>query len=122
MCSVFALASAEPTVEGSLGKISGKIDTILGESVEAFLGIPYAKPPVGKLRFALPEPYGAVGSLQAIRYPPDCPQLPLFGFVRYSDEEDCLHLNVFRKRGTTKDDKKAVSAAFTIESGFEHHF
>lgn len=38
------------------GKVRGKLLPVLNGSVGAFLGIPYAKPPVGKLRFRNPEP------------------------------------------------------------------
>lgn len=38
------------------GKVKGKLLPVLNGSVGAFLGIPYAKPPVGKLRFRNPEP------------------------------------------------------------------
>lgn len=38
------------------GKVQGKLLSVLNGSVGAFLGIPYAKPPVGKLRFRNPEP------------------------------------------------------------------
>lgn len=109
LCCSLALAAAEPTVEGSLGKISGRIDTILDINIDAFLGIPFAKPPVGELRFALPQPFGAVGDFKADKYGAVCTQRPLYVLGHASEEEDCLFLNVFRKSGTTKDDKKAVS-------------
>lgn len=38
------------------GKVQGKLVPVLNGSVGAFLGIPYAQPPVGKLRFRNPEP------------------------------------------------------------------
>lgn len=38
------------------GIVQGKLLPVLNGSVGAFLGIPYAKPPVGKLRFRNPEP------------------------------------------------------------------
>ena len=50
-------------VETSSGKLLGRtIDGIAGgDRVRAFLGMPFAKPPVGPLRFAAPEPIDAVG-------------------------------------------------------------
>lgn len=106
----------DPVVEGDLGRIRGKILGVLDEDIEAFLGIPYAKPPVGDLRFALPEAFGSVGDLDAIEDGPSCPQLHPWPEV--SDhgvfEEDCLNLNVFRRRGTSKSDKKAVSMTLKI--------
>lgn len=38
------------------GKVHGTLLPVLNGNVRAFLGIPYAKPPVGKLRFRNPEP------------------------------------------------------------------
>lgn len=54
-----AVASADendPLVTIKNGKVQGKLLPVLNGSVGAFLGIPYAKPPVGKLRFRNPEP------------------------------------------------------------------
>jgi len=57
-------------------------------------GIPYAKPPVGNLRFAKPQPYGGSSgtSLNATRFGPDCRQSP--GTSQYQSE-DCLYLNIY---------------------------
>lgn len=42
----------ETVVETRAGKLRGLIDkTVLGDDFYAFKGIPYAKPPVGQLRF-----------------------------------------------------------------------
>lgn len=109
LCCFLALAAAEPTVEGPLGKITGKIDRILDVDIDAFIGIPFAKPPKGELRFALPQPFGPVGDLKANKYGAACPQRPILVIGAASEEEDCLFLNVYRKSGTTKDDRKAVS-------------
>lgn len=39
------------------GRVRGKVVHVLdGEPVEEYLGIPYAEPPVGKLRFRPPQP------------------------------------------------------------------
>ena len=110
-------ALSDPVVEGDLGKISGKVLRVLDVEVEAFLGIPYAKPPVGDLRFALPEAFGNVGDFDANGYGPSCPQLnprPIPGREEVINE-DCLHLNVFRKQGTSSSDKKAVSSSPGID-------
>jgi carboxylesterase type B len=42
----------EPIVSVEHGKLQGKISTnICNENFLSFLGIPYAKPPIGELRF-----------------------------------------------------------------------
>ena len=46
-----------PVVQTESGAIVGKIETLPhGKSVHEYLGIPYAEPPVGKLRFTNPKP------------------------------------------------------------------
>mmetsp|Transcript_96884 Transcript_96884/g.289404 ORF Transcript_96884/g.289404 Transcript_96884/m.289404 type:complete len:624 (+) Transcript_96884:74-1945(+) len=79
----------------------------------AFLGVPYAKPPVGELRWAAPcEAAAWDGILECTRFGPSCPQrgipgtgsnppLAALAAGRGPDElppgldEDCLQLNVF---------------------------
>lgn len=44
--------STGPTVVTPLGNIQGTtMKSLLGKTIYAFRGIPYAKPPVGELRF-----------------------------------------------------------------------
>ncbi|CAG2103969.1 unnamed protein product, partial [Medioppia subpectinata] len=43
-------------VNTSIGVVRGRTLHVLTTNVDQFLGIPYAEPPVGKLRFAKPEP------------------------------------------------------------------
>ena len=46
-----------PVVTIESGKVEGKIETLPhGKTVHEYLGIPYAEPPVGELRFAAPKP------------------------------------------------------------------
>ncbi|XP_074595180.1 esterase E4-like isoform X2 [Brevipalpus obovatus] len=60
----------------------------------AFLGIPYARPPVGPLRFQQPEQHpGWSGLTDAWTYKNPCPQLDLRG--KEVGREDCLYLNVY---------------------------
>lgn len=43
-----------PVVETQLGKIRGSVErSIVGDDFCSFKGIPYAKPPLGQLRFAV---------------------------------------------------------------------
>ena len=61
---------------------------------DLFLGVPYAQPPVGQLRFKNPQSLNTsfAAPLSADRYPLDC--------VGYGENvttsEDCLYLNVIR--------------------------
>ena len=90
-----ASAGAEPTVSTKLGTVHGTIDVSTGVPVEAYLGIPFAKAPVGNRRFARPEAFGKFGDLDASKYGPLCVQSIVE--TETNSSEDCLHLNVFRK-------------------------
>lgn len=83
--------------------------TALNDKVTGFLGIPYAEPPVGPLRFRPPQPLecqapGAPRSrkpLDATKFGPVCHQFnyrTVLGDTLLStsgQSEDCLTLNVF---------------------------
>lgn len=61
-----------------------------------FLGIPFAKAPVGDLKFAPPQPASSWESTkQVIRYPPKCAQYDGMITLRITGQLDCLYLNVF---------------------------
>ncbi|XP_032586621.1 juvenile hormone esterase [Drosophila mojavensis] len=71
------------------------------EQFEAFMGIPFAKPPIGELRFKNPVAAGAwTGILDASAPRSHCLQKNYFmsGWL-VSGEEDCLYLNVYRPQG-----------------------
>lgn len=82
-------------VESSYGKLRG----LQRGGHLAFLGVPYAAPPVGALRFKAPEPPAAwSGVRDAIAPGPVAPQdlLAAEGFKATGPEsEDCLYLNVY---------------------------
>ncbi|OQR67405.1 acetylcholinesterase-like [Tropilaelaps mercedesae] len=69
--------------------------------VDIYLGIPFALPPVGALRFKRPVPVKKwKGVLDATRPAPPCAQRDLHVSRHYSRDaanssEDCLHLNVY---------------------------
>ena len=72
----------------------------------AWLGIPYARPPVAELRWRAPaEPEAWTDTRDALHFGPPCVQLasPLGGVPAEDEEgfagsEDCLHLNVWAPR------------------------
>jgi para-nitrobenzyl esterase len=83
-------------VETRCGKLEGR-ET---EGVQVFRGIPYAKPPVGALRFRAPEPARPwSGVRSALEFGPSAPQQPtplaLPGMDVGAMDEDCLYLNVY---------------------------
>lgn len=84
---------ASPVATTQYGKVKGLVE----DDVEKFLGIPYAMPPVGQLRWTAPlEPIAWSGTRDANQYANECPQGALLGdFADASTTEDCLYLNVF---------------------------
>jgi para-nitrobenzyl esterase len=72
-------------------------------SVRTFLGIPFAAPPTGALRFMPPKDAPAWSApLQATSYPAECTQLDFNGKIADGSSEDCLYLNVWTPLGDVK--------------------
>uniref|UniRef100_A0A2K6G9L2 Carboxylic ester hydrolase n=1 Tax=Propithecus coquereli TaxID=379532 RepID=A0A2K6G9L2_PROCO len=101
------LATEVPQRNTSLGWVQGKQVTVLGSSVSVnvFLGVPYAAPPLGPLRFADPQPASPWNDLrEATSYPNLCFQNSdwLFSdqhmlrvhYPKLRTSEDCLYLNI----------------------------
>lgn len=65
--------------------------------IAAFEGIPYALPPIGKLRFRNPKPVKPWrGRLMvANRTGMDCLQLDFSRMLQVRGAEDCLYLNIY---------------------------
>lgn len=97
----FAQDICEEPVETSEGVVVGK--SVRGEDACAYLGIPYAAPPVGTLRWRAPQPPVRRKEVyQALNYGFRCMQAPLPGLNEEADEpgtaEDCLYLNIWRPK------------------------
>lgn len=95
MCVAARPIAAQTTVTTQFGAIQGN----LNGSVHEFLGIPYAKPPVGSLRWKAPQDLSAwTGVLLTNTFAPECPQKKFDqGGATYtiSGNEDCLYLNIW---------------------------
>jgi para-nitrobenzyl esterase len=62
----------------------------------AFLGVPYAAPPVGALRWKPPVPVQSWRETrEATQFGSPCPQLPAPWFHFIEGHEDCLYLNIW---------------------------
>ncbi|KAJ7610509.1 alpha/beta-hydrolase [Roridomyces roridus] len=85
----------------------------------AFLGIPYAQPPIGDLRLRPPRSINAsFGNLDATAYGPHCWSAPNQGFddnLGFPSSEDCLTLNVIRPKGVQE--SKPVPVMVWIHGG-----
>jgi para-nitrobenzyl esterase len=105
------------TVKTEQGKMQGK--TINDGKVKAFLGLPYAAPPVGDLRWKAPEPPAKwKGERDATKFGARCSQGRDFDDMVFQDagpSEDCLFLNVYAPADST--DKSKLPVMFWIHGG-----
>lgn len=92
-----AHASNALRVKTDHGKVEGKMSA--DGQVRAFLGVPFAAPPVGPLRWQPPQPAAKWhGVRQATTFGARCMQPALFADMVFRDagpSEDCLTLNVW---------------------------
>ena len=87
----------------SLGLVQGEIHPIR-KNVGQFLGIPFAQPPIGKLRFKPPVPlmngsssaiYNATAARSGGNAALQCLQYSALGPKLMHGQEDCLYLDVY---------------------------
>jgi len=100
--------SGGPTPDASAGAVvktaSGPVRGTVHAASRAFLGVPYAAPPVGPLRFAAPAAHkGWTAPKNATAFGHACPQVkssmadavPAGKIGAFTQSEDCLTLNVW---------------------------
>ncbi|XP_031615480.2 cocaine esterase-like isoform X1 [Oreochromis aureus] len=112
-----------PVVHTKLGSLKGEYVSVKGKEtgVHAYLGVPFAKPPLGpSLRLAPPQPVeGWEGVRDATKQPPMCIQperfalalLDKLGFLLADIpdiSEDCLYLNIYTPAKRANDAKLPV--------------
>jgi para-nitrobenzyl esterase len=96
MCAMLSSAMAQkaPT-RVTIKTPSGALVGAEQDGVRSFLGIPYAKPPVGDLRWRAPRPLSAwSGTRDALKFGSECMQGQR-GTAPVPMSEDCLFLNVW---------------------------
>ena len=81
--AIYGLVHAVPQAPGTAWIVGKTVKTtsgnIIGHSaswqpeVSEYLGIPFAQPPIGNLRFAAPKPYSSLDTFNATKFSPDCP-------------------------------------------------
>jgi para-nitrobenzyl esterase len=85
------------------GKVMGRyLSSKRGLPVRGFLGIPYAEPPLGDLRFKAPQKIQPWDDVKKVQFDgPICTQMNPFGriFDVATGQEDCLNLNVYTPAG-----------------------
>ncbi|MGC2620593.1 MAG: carboxylesterase family protein, partial [Acidobacteriaceae bacterium] len=106
-CMAFSISAHADnlTVKTDKGKVQGKLSA--DGQVRDFLGVPYAAPPVGPMRWKPPQPAAKwSGVHEATNFGDRCIQTNPFPDMVYRDpgqSEDCLSLNIW----TPAKDKKA---------------
>jgi para-nitrobenzyl esterase len=95
LCVSTALFAADAKVHTKSGILVGTTEGDL----RIYKGVPFAKPPVGSLRWKEPQPVEKwTGVREATRFAPRCMQRPLFSDMMFRSNgvsEDCLYLNVW---------------------------
>jgi carboxylesterase type B len=90
---LLAYSRSAPTVQINQGILIGTTNGL----VDQFLGVPYANPPIGNLRWkapAAPDPFN--GAYDASYFRSACFQAGPFGNYELKQSEDCLYLNIYR--------------------------
>ncbi len=93
------------------GKVAGKL---LDSGVRAYLGVPFAAPPTGALRWREPQPVKPwKGVFNADRFAPECIQILRphninHYFGEEATSEDCLYLNLWIPPDTTAQSRVPV--------------
>ncbi len=83
---------AGPTVSTIYGSLTG----VTSANVTQFLGVPFAQPPVGDLRWKAPAKPAAWGSRNATWWGNTCPQSEANTWGLFTgNAEDCLNLDIY---------------------------
>jgi carboxylesterase type B len=112
MASLGTVLSGKPShnthglvVQTTSGEVHGLINQT-APLVRQFLGVPYAEPPLGDLRFAPPQTKAKGGPISATAFAPSCMQqfsnsstiytaeVPQF-LINGGQSEDCLYLHIW---------------------------
>ncbi|XP_025831729.1 juvenile hormone esterase-like [Agrilus planipennis] len=102
------------------GTLRGKQQTgVTGDKYYSFKGIPYAKPPLGTLRFKAPQPPESwTGVRDATVHRSRCIQQ--LNFILENESEDCLYINVYTPEDPNYSANKLKPVMFwTHGGGFE---
>ena len=113
--SRFAFDPEPPVVEPDTLRetLSGPVVGFRDRGVNVWLGIPFARPPKGDLRWRAPRsavPWS--DAMQVLAYGPECPQ----NMMGFSGQEDCLYLNVW----SPLEVPESLPVMFFIHGGANH--
>lgn len=121
----FALSACALDIPTSSGSVRGFTSE---PGVSAYLGIPFAAPPIGELRFQKPQkPNRSQHTINATKFSKACIQfqyktpvvVKLGGEIPESDQsEDCLYLNIWTPAGRRRErNRKGLATMLWIHGG-----
>ncbi|EDV20447.1 uncharacterized protein TRIADDRAFT_32115, partial [Trichoplax adhaerens] len=95
------------------GAVRGKTYNVDDKQCHVFLGVPYAEPPVGSLRFmnSIPLKKSWRSTRDALQFSPSCPQTYVVPQIydrldkslpESKENEDCLYLNIYTPKVDSK--------------------
>ena len=118
-----ALPSAGAGAGTRVQTASGPLQGFVERGSRKWLGVPFAEPPVGDMRWRPPSPIKPWGALRdATEFKPDCAQFgpgwPSLGETGLNyTSEDCLTMNIFAPLGAGQPLPPAPSLFFLLTCG-----
>ena len=112
LASALNASAADPSHRPVALTESGLVIGFTAEGIDQFLGIPYAAPPVGDLRWTPPKSYGFFPGfvLQATQFGSECPQAG-------GGSENCLFLHVFTPSSQSGNTGRGLPVMVWIHGG-----
>jgi para-nitrobenzyl esterase len=101
-------SSSVPLIKTTSGKLQG---LSVSNTTNAYLGIPYAEPPVGQLRYQAPRELNTPNvTRNTTAFGPACIQLPSANLFPSptGESEDCLTINVWTPKNSSSGRLKPV--------------
>ena len=125
-----AYADNKVQVTAKSGPVVGETITAEYRQIARFLGVPYAQPPVGKLRFRKPLPverwnkpfealYWPKNCFQNLKHPFNAITKPLI--LNKEISEDCLKLNIWSPQIDVTDESKLKPVIVWVCKQFKTH-
>jgi carboxylesterase type B len=122
-----ALCNDGLIVQTTVGEVHGFINAS-SPLVRQFLGVPFAEPPIGNLRFAPPQTKSNNGTLNATAFAPSCMQQFSNSSTIYTvqvsqflinggNSEDCLYLNIWAPALKTESPQELALPVFVYIPG-----